>query len=136
MINMDALTLELAAKELELVAVSEDKSQFSLLFVDGTRRVFGVFGDCCSTSWIEHLEAPADIRGARILSIEDSDSVPFDGHDCATSGPGRDGYGYRCGHEVLRVYNTRFHTTRGTIVLEYRNDSNGYYGGFLEEVLS
>jgi hypothetical protein len=37
----------------------------------------------------------------------------------------------RGGQEDNKVYNTRFRTDRGDIVLEYRNSSNGDFGGEL-----
>lgn len=87
-------------------------------FQDGGIRRFGVYGDCCSHSWIEHLEMPGPIAGARILSVEDSAPITQD-HDQHDD----DG--------EISVYNTSFKTDRGAIVLEFRNSSNGFYGGFL-----
>jgi hypothetical protein len=34
-------------------------------------------------------------------------------------------------HECLTVYQTHFRTERGDVTLEFRNSSNGYYGGYL-----
>lgn len=104
------------------VVLSQDKESIMFRFVDGFQRSFGVGEVCCSHSWIEHLELPQDYIGATLLRVEEGeDVVPWDGHTCDNS----------CGHDVLQVYNTKFHTDRGTITLEYRNDSNGYYGGYL-----
>jgi hypothetical protein len=122
-------------RTIESINLSDDRSRITLKFQDGFSKSYGVEGDCCSSSWIEHLEAPDDINGARLLRVEESDGVPFDGHVCV-------GYDYSktdeenkaagaCGHDTLQVYNTKFHTDRGTVTLEYRNDSNGYYGGYL-----
>lgn len=111
----------MGAHPLKLVSLSEDRSAITFEF-DGAPAVsFGVEGDCCSSSWIEHLDVPPDVIGEVIISVEDSDGVPWDGHDCKGG----------CGHDYLQVYNTRFKTAKGDIVLEYRNDSNGYYGGYL-----
>lgn len=122
-------------KQLESVALSEGNTKIVFKFQDGFERAFGVEGDCCSSSWIEHLEAPDDVQGATLLSVEESGGVPYDDHKCVgydweKSEAENKAAGY-CGHDVLAVYSTRFRTNRGDIVLEYRNDSNGYYGGYL-----
>lgn len=110
-------------KPLATVALIDGGEKLTLSFQDGSERSFGVEGDCCSMSWIEHLELPGSVEGAVIQRVEDSEGVPWDGHVCDA-----------CGHECLAVYNTKFYTDKGTIVLEYRNDSNGYYGGYLVDL--
>lgn len=84
-------------------------------FQDGHRQSFLVDGDCCSTSWIEHMEIPDDISGAVFYGYEESDPVEKSDPDS----------------ECLKVYSSRFRTSKGDIALEYRNSSNGYYGGSL-----
>lgn len=100
------------------VHLSDDKSEICFEFQDGTSARFEVEGDCCSQSWIEHLEMPNDIVGQCITEIfeEAGDTKP--GEDLSQ-------------FDVLAVYQTHFRTPVGDIVLEYRNDSNGYYGGYL-----
>ncbi len=117
-------------KPLAKVELSGDKEHITFHFQDGTDRSFGVEGDCCSSSWIEHLTQPNDIAGAVITSVEDGGGTAWDGHKCdePTNENGK------CGHDSLEVYNTAFMTNKGNIILEYRNDSNGYYGGYLVDV--
>ena len=120
-------------KPLASVRLGDGKEDITFMFQDGTRRAFGVEGDCCLHSWIEHLEVPPSIVGATILAVEESDSVEgWDKHICRK----KEGtsYGNECGHDSLQIYNTTFLTARGSIVLEYRNDSNGYYGGNLVDL--
>ena len=117
-------------KKLDSVELSDDKETITFKFADGLKRKFGVEGNCYSSSWIEHLTTPDTVGGAVLVSVEESGGVPWDGHDCDKVE--KDEYGSPvCGHDSLQVYNTRFRTDRGDIVLEYRNDSNGYYGGYL-----
>jgi hypothetical protein len=106
------------------VSLSSDKEYFTLMFQDGTKATFSVEGGCCSSSWIEHLTVPDPIAGATILSAKDGGGVAWDNHECSKS---------ECSHDCLQVYNTTFNTDKGNIILEYRNDSNGYYGGSLVE---
>lgn len=114
----------LIGKAIGTVGLSEDGSEFQITFQDGSVKSYAVEGDCCSRSWIEHLEAPHDLAGAVLLGIEDSDSITSD----------HDAHDEENGGDSIQVYNTRFRTSKGDIVLEFRNSSNGYYGGWLTEV--
>jgi hypothetical protein len=129
---------DITGKVIDSIDLDSAADRITFRFQDGFTRSYGVEGDCCSRSWIEHLETPPDIRGATITSVEDSSGVePYDDHACVSydydkSDTENKAAGY-CGHDSLAVYNTRFRTDRGDIVLEYRNDSNGYYGGYLTD---
>jgi len=105
----------MAGRPLAAVELSPDKSMVTFRFQDGGSQSFTVEGDCCSSSWIEHIEVPDRIAGAEITNVTEDMEEP----------------GEVEGHECLKVYQTRFITSRGEIVLEYRNSSNGYYGGYL-----
>lgn len=73
-------------------------------------------GDCCSYSWIEHIETPENMLGT-VAVVEDVE-MPDLGDM-----PDRD---------VVSYYGCKIHTEKGSALLDYRNDSNGYYGGSLE----
>lgn len=123
----------LNAAPLASVELKEGEDRIVFTLANGDVIAFGVEGDCCSHSWIEHLDVPPEVLGETLTEVEDSDGVPWDGHECKANAPDADGYAYgnQCDHHCLAVYNTRFRTAKGDIVLEYRNDSNGYYGGYL-----
>lgn len=108
-------------RKLASVVLDKSRDVITFLFQDGFERRFSVEGDCCSHSWIEHLEMPGDIVGATLLSVEDGGLITqdHDEHDDEHD----DG--------EISVYNTSFKTDRGEIILEYRNSSSGYYGGYL-----
>ncbi len=110
-------------RKLDSVELNPARNVITFTFQDGFERSFGVEGDCCSFSWIEHLETFGDVRGATLLSVDDSAPITqdHDEHDSANGG------------DCISVYNTAFKTDRGEIILEYRNSSNGYYGGYLVE---
>lgn len=111
-------------KTLKAVTLGAAKDRVTFDFADGFSRSFGVEGDCCSSSWIEHLELPGDIEGATLLSVQDSAPITQSHAD----------HDEACGDSFIEVYNTAFKTDRGEIVLEYRNSSNGYYGGYLVDL--
>lgn len=74
-------------------------------------------GDCCSHSWIEYVETPENLLGT-VTAVEDVDlGKPDESNE---------------EHECLRFYGCKIHTERGSSLLDYRNSSNGYYGGSLE----
>ncbi len=68
-------------------------------------------GDCCSETWIEHVEMPAGGLPATVSAIDELDM------------PG--------GTNELALYGLKITTDKGEIILDYRNESNGYYGGNL-----
>lgn len=112
------------------VEVRDNGDRVALTLADGSERIYEADGDCCSTSWVEHLTVPPDIDGATVLRIEERpeygiEATPEQYAECKT---------HREWLDVLKVYQTAIVTDRGEVVIEYRNDSNGYYGGSLREV--
>lgn len=110
---------DVIGKALSAVEIAADKESFVLRFTDGSRAVYLVEGDCCSYSWVEHVDVPPDALGQPILSVEEYDVETVEEHP---------------EHDCLQVYQTRLETTKGTVALEYRNSSNGYYGGYITRV--
>lgn len=74
-------------------------------------------GDCCSNTWIEHIELPALGFPCKVLEVEDISM------DC----PESEEYNW----EVIQFYGFKIVTDKGHIIIDYRNASNGYYGGNL-----
>lgn len=115
-------------KVIKSISLNKAKDVIDFVFEGGVSKRLTSEGDCCSHSWIEHLEMPNDMAGgmagATILSVDEADMPPWDNHVCGI---------VTCTHDHLAVYHTTFHTDMGAIVLEYRNDSNGYYGGWLDD---
>ena len=96
------------------------KDRQSLLFkTTGGDVVVQTDADCCSYTWIEHVEIPALGFPAAVLAIEDL---------CM---PGQPESTFNKDTDVLAYYGCKITTDRGEIVIDYRNDSNGYYGGSL-----
>lgn len=73
-------------------------------------------GDCCSHTWIESIDAPDNLLGV-VQSAEQIDMPDL---------------GDMPGCEVVRYYGLKIVTDKGHVVIDYRNDSNGFYGGSLE----
>ena len=116
----DEALKSLVGKKLKSVSLMDTRSEFHVETEDGAKLKFAVSGDCCSQSWIEHLELPDDYIGATVLAIR------TDGNEDRVTEEDRQ----KADH--LQVYQTILATNRGEITLEYRNDSNGFYGGSLD----
>lgn len=103
----------LVGKTLTQVELATDKKAIRFT-VDGETVVALCDGDCCSDTWIESVEMPAGGLPALILEATDLD-LP--------SQPN--------GYELIQCYGLKLTTDKGDLVLDYRNESNGYYGGNL-----
>jgi len=71
-------------------------------------------GDCCSSTWIESLMLPA---GGLPALVTDTRDLRLGSHT-------KD-------YDLTQFYGLRLVTDKGDLELDYRNESNGYYGGNL-----
>jgi len=95
---------------------NDDKA---ILFVtDHGEIVAKADGDCCSSSWIEHVELPALGFPAKVIEVLDIE-MP----NAAGAADNED--------DLLQIYGLKISTDKGDFVIDYRNESNGYYGGNL-----
>lgn len=102
-----------------VTAVRMDDAKTSISFdCDGSVWSWSAEGDCCSSTWIEHIEGVGRLVGGTVRAVEDID-LP---EPTPAENEGRD---------VLQKYGVRIDTDKGTAVIDYRNESNGYYGGSL-----
>jgi hypothetical protein len=106
----------LVGKTIMAVHLAEDKMAIKFDLTDGSSVVAKCDADCCSHTWIEHIENPEFLIGSPIQLAED---VPMP----EPAQP--DDYG------LIQSYGFRMRTAKGDVLLEYRNESNGYYGGSL-----
>ena len=97
--------------------IAEDKEAIRFLIEGDDPIIAKCDADCCSHTWVEHIELPAMGFPAKVLGIEEID-LP----GSADNHPD---------HDCLQVYGTKITTDKGDIVIDYRNSSNGYYGGSL-----
>jgi hypothetical protein len=107
----------LVGKRIEEVAVSACGTWLALRLTDGPTVLCYTEADCCSSSWIEHINGE-ELFPATIQGVEETDVD-------ARQDPE---------HDYLQVYETVFVTDKGRFTVEYRNASNGFYGGSLEVV--
>jgi len=105
----------LVGKVINELKIASDRE--SLLFkTDAGDIVVKCDADCCSYTWIEHIELPFKGFPALVISAEDIDMPDL-------------GEMPEC--DVVAYYGFKIVTDKGEILIDYRNDSNGYYGGNL-----
>lgn len=98
-----------------LLRVSGSRYTLTLVTDRGTLEL-NADGECCSDSWFESWES--DAEGGLITSLE------FDGDDRLATD--HDDWSDGC---ERKVYFGAIKTTKGRVLYELRNESNGYYGG-------
>ena len=105
----------LVGKTLLGMKISDDKE--AILFITDSGEIpVKCDADCCSHTWVEHIELP--VLGFPALVIEAADLDMPDLGDME-------------GCDVVSYYGFKITTHKGDIVIDYRNDSNGFYGGNL-----
>ncbi len=120
-------------KTIASIELSSDKEEIDLTFSDRTRHRFRVEGECCSTSWVEHLELPPDVIGATITAVQEHAPISNTMSDALEAE--RAILQEQSESDVVKHhYYSAIATNRGQIWIEYRNSSNGYYGGSIVDV--
>ena len=105
----------------KIAAVKLDATSTVITFVTSTGEevAYRAIGDCCSSSWI----AEHDDFG--YLALETIESVEVVG--VATFWKDREE------NNQVSLYAIRLHHENGEWMFELRNESNGYYGGWMED---
>lgn len=106
----------LIGKTVAGLQLTTDKKAIRFVLADGSDVVARADGDCCSSTWIEHISLPA--RGFPAVVLEAGD---IDMPDLGSPGE----------YESIAYYGFELKTDKGHMVIDYRNESNGYYGGDL-----
>lgn len=107
---------KLIGKKVTAVFLAEDGGAIKFDVDGGETIIARADGDCCSRSWIEYVETPENLLGT-VAAVEDLELGKPDEE--------KDG-------DVIQFYGCKISTERGSSTLDYRNASNGYYGGSLE----
>lgn len=109
----------------QVLSLSMDASKKCLAIeTNGGEFLFFAVGGCCSSSWFEHINGSQDIIGGVILKIEGIENHDLDGIECENKTLGDD-------YSVTRKYISRVITESAVLEIEFRNESNGYYEGWL-----
>jgi len=101
---------QIIGQTLKSVYINQDKTDIIVECENGKFYPFVTDGDCCSETWIEHVTLPwREEKIEKVEEIDLGDAMPTrQEHDCL--------YGISI----------------GSLHVEFRNSSNGYYGGYIE----
>lgn len=104
----------LLGKVINKVLINQYKD--SLIFCCGDDVVLAnCIEDQCSDTWIEHVELPAMGFPSLVTEIDELAFNSYDDNDPI----------YGC----IQTYGVKITTSKGEIIIDYRNGSNGHYGG-------
>lgn len=106
----------LIGKIIEHIYLSKDKLSIKFCLSTGEEIIAKCDADCCSSTWIENIEDPENIINSYVIYAEDIKLITSEMDD-------------DCG--VIRFYGFKIKTSKGECIIDYRNESNGYYGGSL-----
>lgn len=122
----------LVGKKITGVEMTSD-SQAVRFIVEGREAITYIAeGDCCSSTWIAHFEGVERLIGATVVSLEDI-GMPQSAYDERTE-EREEGSSSRLKEDAgfdIKYYGLEIRTDKGSAVIDYRNSSNGYYGGSL-----
>lgn len=107
---------ELIGHTIDGVFINSDKDVIEFMTSDDKLFTYLAEGDCCSSSWIEHVNGLAALIGHKVINVVERDmpeAVDDEKYDC------------------LQFYGWTLETAAGRFDIEMRNSSNGYYGGYI-----
>lgn len=108
----------LIGKTVRALFIADDKKALKFVLNDDTELVVRADGDCCSSSWVEEIQGVEQLIGSPVVSVDDVDGVQETTNDDEN-------------FECLQFYGCKITTEKGYALIDYRNSSNGYYGGNL-----
>ena len=97
------------------IKLASDREAICFVCLGGEQIVARCDADCCSYTWIETVELPARGFPCSVLTVVDI-ALNVDADDQGGE---------------LAFYGLKIVTDAGDIIIDYRNESNGYYGGSL-----
>lgn len=140
----------LIGKKIKSLAFSKDRQTLTIQtsvvrsardrVCDGAERDyrFDTTADCCSSTWWDGIDDENNLIGGIVINAED---IPMPERPCRNCGSRHSHTGavpfrkYESNpHDVVAYYGVKITTDRGIAVIDFRNDSNGYYGGDYELV--
>lgn len=123
MVNAWTSELELAdlvGRKILSVQMTPDKSDVRFVTTTGNLDYY-CYGDCCSESWVNHVNDLGNLIDATVTQVEEIDFHSLLGIEPEPTRQQDD-----------KVLFHKVHTNKGTCLIEFRNSSNGYYGGSFE----
>lgn len=103
-----------------ILSIKKDDADRITFEIEGEKDIVAdCYGDCCSNTWVENIENPEATIGSPVLVAEDI-AMPDGDHPEDNN------------RDQVEYYGFKIETLKGTCTIDYRNESNGYYGGNLK----
>jgi len=113
---------KLIGKKIESVTIFGDYHNYILFKTDLGDVKYFADGDCCSSSFFSEIFNADNIIGQVIKEVKD---IPLEDGEAPNRGATED--------DNEKVYGIHITSDKGTCTIIFRNHSNGYYGGSIEE---
>jgi hypothetical protein len=110
---------ELIGKTIAKISVDPDGTFIQFNTNMGEIIVYHAVGDCCSSSWFDNITGVDCLLGQTVTSTRQNYLDSYNKNE----------------YEYIQEYSISIFTERGVCDVEYRNSSNGYYGGWCEYAL-
>jgi hypothetical protein len=107
----------LVGKTIAAIYLASDNKALRFDVAEGDSMIVRVDGDCCSSTWIESIDGAELLIGSKIVAVEDIE-MPMLEYDSEK-------------YDYLQFYGCKIRSEKGEMLIDYRNESNGYYGGNL-----
>ena len=114
---------ELIGKKITKVEVNGDSTVMVFTDANGDKIAYEALGDCCSYSWFSDITGLGNLVEHTVSEIVDREEFSEEEQKRAEK---------QGDYECLALYGHLIKTEKGTCDIEYRNDSNGYYGGWCQ----
>lgn len=104
----------LIGKFIDSVNISEDKTEI-IFKTKQACYIYEAVGECCSQTWIQYIEGIEYLYGMEVLKIEAKKTITQEEE-----------------FSTLDIMGYDIYTVKGICHLDFRNESNGYYCGWLK----
>lgn len=109
---------ELIGKTIESAWTDQVHERLAFVCTDGTIFHYTTEAECCSSTWIQHVENAEYLIGGTVLDWEEVDMPRPEDADS---------------YDVIKCYGVRLTLEdRPPFFFEFRNASNGYYSGSID----
>lgn len=108
----------LVGKRIKEIYLANDNQAIKFVLNNEKEIVARADDDCCSYTWIENIDGIEQILNSPIVSVEDIELPERESIKHPDS-------------DVVAYYGLKIISEKGFATIDYRNDSNGYYGGDL-----
>ena len=104
---------EFIGNEIEEIFIDECNNHLKFKLGNGKLAFYYCDAGCCSESWIHHISGTQSLRGRNIIKVEETEEKRIDGTR----------------QDEDQAFSIKLFTSAGVCDLEFRNSSNGFYGG-------